>query len=154
MTLLRTHLVFCICLMVFTTAARGDCAHPALTNERQDVATIQRLENSWTLAFLTGDTDFEKCLLTSDFTEIMGNGNIDHLNDELNLAKKNRGKAVTIPNLSRVTVHLHGDVAVAYGFSENVIDGKPYRFYFADYYVWENGVWRVYFAQQTKAVNS
>jgi DMSO/TMAO reductase YedYZ molybdopterin-dependent catalytic subunit len=54
------------------------------------------------------------------------------------------------PNLPLITIHIHGDVAVAYGISsEKLIDGKPHRSYFADYYVWKNGVWRVYFAQQT-----
>jgi hypothetical protein len=49
-----------------------------------------------------------------------------------------------------LTIHIHGDVAVAYGISsEKLIDGKLHRSYFADYYVWKNGVWHVYFAQQT-----
>ena len=49
-----------------------------------------------------------------------------------------------------ITVHIHGDAAVAYGISsEKLIDGKPHGSYFADSYVWNNGMWNVYFAQQT-----
>jgi len=150
MTLRLTQLVFCIYLIVFAADARCDCARPALAHQRRDAATIQRLESAWTLAYLSGDTEFEICLLTPDFTEIMSNGSINHLSEELELAERNKGKAVTSPNMPPITVHIHGDVAVAYGISsEKVIDGKPHKSYFADYYVWKDGAWQVYFAQQT-----
>jgi hypothetical protein len=140
----------CICLIALAVEARADCDRPALVNQHRDTATLQRLESAWTLAYLRGDTEFESCLLTPDFTEIMSNGSINHLTDELALAEKNKGKAVTAPNAPTITVHIHGDVAVAYGISsEKLIDGKPHRSYFADYYVWKNGTWSVYFAQQT-----
>jgi hypothetical protein len=150
MTLRRTQLVFCICLIVFTADARADCARPALARQRRDAATIQRLESAWTLAFLSADTEFERCLLTPDFTEIMSTGSINHLSEELELAERNKGKAVVIPNMPPIIVHIHGDVAVAYGISsEKMIDGKPHKSYFADYYVWKDRAWHVYFAQQT-----
>lgn len=150
MTLRRTQLAFYIYLMVFTANARADCARPVLAHQLRDAATIQRLETAWTLAYLTGDTDFEKCLLTPDFTEIMSNGSINHLSEELALADANNGKAVTSPKMPTITVLIHGDVAVAYGISaEKVIDGKPHKSYFADFYLWKDGSWRVYFAQQT-----
>jgi hypothetical protein len=80
----------------------------------------------------------------------MSNGSINHLSEEMGLAEKNKGKAVTAPNMPTITIHIHTDVAVAYGISsEKLIDGKPNRSYFADYYVWKNGIWHVYFAQQT-----
>ncbi len=150
MTLRTMPLLFCICFAVFAADARADCARPALAHERRDAATIQRLESAWTLAYLSGDAEFEACLLTPDFTEIMSNGSINHLSEELELAEKNRGKAVTAPNISPITIHIHGDVAVAYGISsEKLIEGKPHKSSFADYYVWKNGVWHVYFARQT-----
>jgi hypothetical protein len=143
-------LLFCICIIFFAADSRAGCDRPALAHQRQDVATIQKLEGAWTLAYLSGDTEFETCLLTPDFTEIMSDGSINHLSEELALAEKNKGKAVTPPNMPTITVHIHGDVAVAYGISsEKLIDGKPHKSYFADYYVWKNGMWHVYFAQQT-----
>jgi ketosteroid isomerase-like protein len=146
-------LLFCICVVVFAANAKADCTRPVLAHQRQDAATIQVLESAWTLAYLSGDTEFEACLLTSDFTEIMSNGTINHLSDELALAEKNKGKAGTAPNLPAITVHMHGDVAVAYGISsDKVIDGKPHKSYYADYYVWRDGAWHVYFAQQTSFV--
>jgi hypothetical protein len=150
MTLRLTQLVFCVCLIVFATDARADCARPALAHQRRDAATIRRLESAWTFAYLSGDTDFETCLLTTDFTEIMSNGSINHLSEELELAERNKGKVVKSPNMPPITVDIHGKVAVAYGLSsEKVIDGKPHKSYFADYYVWKDGAWHVYFAQQT-----
>lgn len=150
MTLRFTQLVFCVCLIVFATDARADCARPALAHQRRDAATIRRLESAWTFAYLSGDTDFETCLLTTDFTEIMSNGSINHLSEELELAERNKGKVVRSPNMPPITVDIHGKVAVAYGLSsEKVIDGKPHKPYFADYYVWKDGAWHVYFAQQT-----
>jgi hypothetical protein len=45
------------------------CQVQPLLNQREDVATILHLEQEWTRAYLRGDTDFELCLLTPDFTE-------------------------------------------------------------------------------------
>ena len=138
------------CLVVFTSQSGADCIRPALAHQRRDAATIQKLEMAWTAAFLTGDTEFEACLLTSDFAEIRSDGTINHLVDELALAGKNKGKAATTPDLPPITIHLHGNVAVAYGISsQKMIDGKPYKSYYADYYVWKSGAWHAYFAQQT-----
>jgi hypothetical protein len=110
----------------------------------------QKLERAWSIAFLSGDTEFEACLLTPDFLEIRRNGQIHHLDDELAMAGKNKGKAVLDLNLPPSTVHMHGEVAVAYGVSPvKIVDGKKQQSYFADYYVWENGGWHAYFAQQT-----
>jgi hypothetical protein len=149
MTFRTMQLLFSICFIVFTIDARADCARPELAHQRRDAATIQRLESAWSLASLTGDAEFEACLLTPDFTEIMSNGSINHLSEELELAEQNKGKAVTAPNTPPITIHIHGDVAGAYGISsEKLIDGQPHRSYFADYYVWKNGVGHVYFAQQ------
>ena len=91
-------------------------ALPALAHQRRDAATIERLETAWSLAYLTGD-EFEACLLAPDFPEIMSNGCIHHLREELELAEKNKGNAMTAPNMPPITIHIHGDVAVAYGIS-------------------------------------
>lgn len=150
MTFRATQLLLLICLVIFAADARAGCTRPAMAHQRRDAATIQRLEGAWNLAYLSGDTEFEACLLTPDFTEIMSNGKINHLSDELALADKNKGKAATSPNVPSITVLIHGNVAVAYGISsEKDVDGKPHKSYYADYYVWNNRAWRVYFAQQT-----
>jgi hypothetical protein len=130
--------------------AHASCDYAVFAQEKKDEATIQQLEHAWSVAFLTGDTDFESCLLSPDFAEIRSDGNLHRLADELALAANHTGKP--LPNIDSPagTVHLHGDVAVAYGISPvKMVDGKPHQSYYADYYVWENGAWRVYFAQQT-----
>lgn len=142
--------LFCACLIALATDVKAACDRPTLAHQHQDAATIQQLETGWTIAYLTGDTEFEACLLTPDFTEIMSDGSINHLSNELALAEKNKGKTVTTPDMPPITVQIHGGVAVAYGISSTkMIDGKLHKSYFADYYVWTNGTWHVYFAQQT-----
>jgi hypothetical protein len=137
-------------LFACSAAARADCDRPALKNQTHNVETIQRLENAWSTAYGTGDTEYEACLLTQDFMEIRGDGKINKLEDELAQAAKHKGQTPAAPS-DRPLVHLHGDVAVAYGVSSSarMVDGKPYKRYYADYYVWKDGGWRVFFAQQT-----
>ena len=79
----------------------------------------------------------------------MSDGTIQHLDEELALAAKNKGKEVTNPNLPSVTVLLHGAVEVAYGISPgSPADSKKEKKCFADYYVWKDDSWRVYFASK------
>ena len=130
--------------------AQTTCNMDALKGQQRDAATIQRLENAWSVAYLKADTNFEKCLLTEDFTEIIRSGEVKVLSDELAFARKNEGKNLPIPKLPEPTVLLHDNVAVAYGTSRSTRpDGKIKETRYADYYVWENGKWHAFFAQQT-----
>lgn len=137
-------------LFLCSVARAGECQLPTTLRQHRDVATIEVLELEWTRAYLRGDTGFEKCLLTSDFTEIMRNGEVKHLSDELALAAKNAANPLLMREIPKGTVLLHGNVAVAYGRSQGA--GGARAMLYADYYVWENGRWRVYFAQQTEIV--
>ena len=135
-----------VVMLIFSSVVKAnDCQFPSLAHEHRDVATIQALELEWTRAYLRGDTEFEACLLTPDFTEIMRNGDIKDLSAELALAAKNKAKPLPLGDLPSGQVLLHGNVAVAYGRSAGA---RAMRY--ADYYVWENSHWRVYFAQQTE----
>lgn len=130
----------------FALKASGSCERPELLNEHKDVATLQRLETAWSIAYLKGDTEFERCLLTPDFTEIMGSGEVAALKDELGFAEANQGKNLPIPDFPKSTILIHGNAAVAYGTSSS----KEHVSEYADYYVWERGAWHAYFAQQTR----
>ena len=148
------NLGFAIVLFLFapsiTLRAQTTCDMDALKGQQRDVATIQRLENAWTVAYLKADTNFELCLLSKDFTEIVRSGDVKFLSDELAFARKNEGKNLPIPKLPEPTVLLHDNVAVAYGTSQSSgPDGKIKETRYADYYVWENGKWHAFFAQQT-----
>jgi Domain of unknown function (DUF4440) len=138
-------------LFACSAAARADCDRPALKNQTHDVETVQRLERGWSTAFGTGDTEYEACLLTQDFMEIRSDGKINKLEDELALAARHKGETPAASSSPLSPVHMHGDVAVAYGISSSarMVDGKPYKRYYADYYVWKDGAWHVFFAQQT-----
>jgi hypothetical protein len=130
--------------------ANAPCKNPILLHQHRNVATIERLELAWSRAYLRGDTGFEECLLTPDFAEIMRNGDVKHLSDELALAAKNKANPPPVGELPSSQVLLHGNVAVAYGRPQNSKSART--MWYADYYVWENGQWRVYFAQQTEVV--
>jgi|HubBroStandDraft_3_1064219.scaffolds.fasta_scaffold14540_2 hypothetical protein len=128
------------------------CLQPALLHQRQDEATVQRLERAWSLAFLKGDSEFERCLLAPEFTEIMSNGEIKFLADELTLARANLGAQRPIPPLPKAKVLMYGNVAVAYGRSNGTApDGHVHVHWYSDDYVWRDGAWHVLFAQQTAA---
>jgi hypothetical protein len=92
---------------------KGTCALQPLMHQRKDEATVQRLENAWSIAFLQGDVDLERCLLAPDFKEILRTGEVKVLADELEFAVKNKGKNLTIPALPKSDVLIHGNVAVA-----------------------------------------
>jgi hypothetical protein len=148
------NLGFAIVLFLFapsiTLRAQTTCDMDVLKAQQRDVATIQRLEHAWTVAYLKADTNFELCLLSKDFTEIVRSGEVKFLSDELAFARKNEGKNLPIPKLPEPTVLLHDNVAVAYGTSQSTgPDGKIKETRYADYYVWENGKWHAFFAQQT-----
>jgi hypothetical protein len=135
--------------------AKDACNLKPLLHQHRDVATVQHLEDEWSLAYLRGDTDFEQCLLTPDYTEIARSGEVKVLADELALAAKNKGKNLPIPDLPKSTVLLHGNVAVAFGMSGSTTsDGKQRKTRYADYYIWENGAWHAFFAQQTQFQNN
>jgi hypothetical protein len=138
------------CLLPVSVWATDSCGQAALENEHQDAATIQVLEHAWSVAFLRGDTAFERCLLTPDFTEITRAGSVKVLADELGLAAQNQGRNLPIPAIPYAEVLIHGDVAVAYLSVQRSKDGKTVNVYNADYYVWERDQWHAYFSQQTQ----
>ena len=139
-------------LLVFPVVSQASpCQMQALADQRKDVATIERLEQEWTRAYLGGDTEFERCLLTPDFTEIMRTGEVKVLKDELAFAEANKGKRPKIPDAPKSVVLVHRNVAVAYGTSTSKLnDGAVRTVRYADYYVWENGAWHAFFAQQSE----
>jgi hypothetical protein len=140
-------------LAAFATKVVATCSDPVLLHEKRDASTILSLESAWTSAFLGGDAAFMACLLTPDFTEIMRNGDIYRLSDELALAEKNNSKNNEPAAMPHISVLLHGDVAVAYGLaSEKRVEGALHKNYYADYYVWTGGSWRAFFAQWTPVV--
>ncbi len=150
---MKTLCAYVFAIVTLTAFIHADCARPELANQSQDEATIVRLERAWSIAHMTGDAEFEACLLTPDFTEIRSDGKINVLSDELALAEKHKGQKADTSQLTTPTVHIHGNVAVAYGASDwKAPDGTMREFYYADYYVWENSAWHAYFGQQTIAM--
>jgi hypothetical protein len=133
---------------------QANCNFAQLGNQQKDAATIQRLEMAWTEAYLRGDTGLMGCLLAPDFTEIMRSGELKTLSDELAMAAKNRGKDLKMPEMPRTQVLLHENAAVAYG--KTIVtsnDGKSQTRWYSDTYLWKDGQWHAFFAQQTATEN-
>ncbi len=132
--------------------AEGGCGAPEFANQKQDAATVERLENAFTAAFLKGDTDFEKCLLLPNYSEVSRSGKWRELSSELESTARNQGKNLSVPEMPKVDVLMHGDVAVAHGlFTFTAPDGKSQSTRFSDVYVWKENAWHVLYSQQTPA---
>jgi hypothetical protein len=136
--------------IVGAARAEASCNQPELQGQAQERATIRKLESAWVHAFLTGDSDLEGCILSPDFTEIRSDGTIDHFAEQMARVAKHKG-GTDNGNRPDLQVLMHDDVAVAYAVSKEtmMIDGKPHGFASADYYVWKDGAWHCFFAQQT-----
>ncbi|HEX3437157.1 MAG TPA: nuclear transport factor 2 family protein [Pseudacidobacterium sp.] len=141
----------CLALLFSSTQLRAEgCDIHELANQQHDEATVQRLETAFTNAFLKGDTDFEKCLLLSNYAETSRLGKWRVLSDELEGASRNRGRNLSIPEMPKVDVLMHGDTAIAHGvFTFTGADGKSQSMRFSDVYVWTDDAWHVLFSQQT-----
>jgi hypothetical protein len=158
MTLGNVHTpgLICLVLLFWTPSLRATdaCELPELMHQQRDAATIQHLEDAWSMAFLRGDAEFMRCLLVPQFTEITLSGQLKFLSDELEMATNNRGKNLKIPEeLPRATVLLHDNVAVAYGeVVSTSADGTSKAKRYADSFLWENGRWYVFFSEQAPEV--
>ena len=129
--------------------AAGACDPQGVVPQQKDAATIQQLEKSWTLAIAAGDSSFERCLLTPDFTEVMSTGEIKTLADELGNTAKNKGQNRPPPSMPQVTVSIHDNVAVAYAIW-NPADASRKPDLTTDFFIWQNNSWRVFFSQSTR----
>ena len=146
-------LVLVMATHAISVHAADSCNLPQLAHQKQDAATVAGLENSWSAAFLTGDTQFMRCLLIPEYTEITRSGQVKFRAYELAITEANQGKGLAIPDLPKVNVMLHGNIAVAYGESRTPgSDGKAIARMSADSFVWEDGRWHAFFSQQTTVV--
>lgn len=141
-------LISCLSIVPAYAQSKDSCESRLPPHQQKDAATIQKIENVWNLAISRGDADFERCVLTADFREILNKGEIKSVADELGFTEKNKGKNRPPPNMPPLTVLIHGDVAVAYAIWVPT-DGNKKPDETADYFVWEDGSWHVFFSQST-----
>jgi hypothetical protein len=95
--------VMAIAMLILSPVVKAnDCQFPALRHQHRDVATIEALELEWTRAYLRGDTRFEACLLTADFSEIMRTGEVKFLSDELALAAKDAANPLRMGDIPEI----------------------------------------------------
>jgi Domain of unknown function (DUF4440) len=138
-----------LALMPARAQAQSGCDLPSLLHQQQDEATIQHLEVAWGRAISQGDADFERCLLSADFKELLATGELKTRNDQLGSTAKNKGQNHPIPHSPPVTVSIHGNVAVAYA-TWRAAGANQTSDVIADYLIWEDGSWHVFFSQITR----
>ncbi|HEV2298555.1 MAG TPA: nuclear transport factor 2 family protein [Candidatus Acidoferrales bacterium] len=128
--------------------AKTRCDLPELAHQKKDAATIRRLENLWSEAFLTGNTKIMSCLLDPNYTEISRSGELQYFAEEIGMASRNRDKNLMMPQLPDPNVELHENVATAHGqgMATTTSDGKQVANSYADFFVWKNGRWQAFFS--------
>jgi hypothetical protein len=128
-----------MCLVFFVAGhaqAKDACNLRSLAHQQRDEATIQNLETAWNIAMSRGDTDFELCLLTPDFMEILPNGELKTLTDQLGFTEKNQEQNKPVAELPKIKVLIHGNVAVAHAtWKPTEANRKPDQT--ADFFIWE-----------------
>jgi hypothetical protein len=146
-------LIFLVLLAPAAVLAQSSCGSKSFADQRQDEATIRRLEAAWNNAIAQGDSSFEGCLLASDFTVVVSSGEVKTRNDELLSTARNKGRQQRIPALPPMTIVIHGNVAVARGLWIASDTEGPAR-QIADCFVWENGSWAAVYSQLTSLGDS
>lgn len=163
-------------LSVFTiniNLKASECPTAYVQNQKKDAASVLALEKSWSTARRKLDIDFEKCLLDRGLVEILKTGAIKGFDYEtsdapiiVNSTREHRdgnkllsyenSKTIDVDSDSikklkfwRTKVLIHGRLAIAYGRlrsdSLRTQDNIP----FADYFIWQQASWHVFFAIQT-----
>ena len=134
------------------TVATHDCRVPSLVEQKQDEATLRRLEHAWQSSYVTGDVEARKCLLDRGFLEILDDGKIKRFEDEISSTQSSNNAASSLDQrIPHIKILIHGNAAVAYGrINTNFSGAESVGIPFADYFVWEQDAWHVYFSRQTK----
>jgi hypothetical protein len=133
-----------LALIPVRAQGQNGCDLPSLLHQQKDEATIQHLEASWNRAISAGDVDFK---------EILPNGELKALTDQLGSTAKNKGQNHPTPHLPPITVSIHGNVAVAYA-TWKMSGANQTSDKIADYLIWEDGTWHVFFSQITRVENN
>jgi hypothetical protein len=124
-----------------------DC-HTVLGPQSPDAASLQRVEEKWSEAFMRGKTDYLNCLLSPDYVSISPKGAHDRA-WELETAGKHKTSTEPIPNTPGMIFEVHGSTGVMRLFKPT--DGRWPAQYMADIFSFQDGAWRAVYSQHTPA---
>jgi hypothetical protein len=130
-------------ILALLLAAGTDCRDHRVPGQRQDAASVRRVDSAWSTAYVHADTTFLRCLLAPDYVNYALSGTVD-LAGELAKAARAGDPRKPIPALPTIEVQIHGASAVADG----IANGRRW----VDVYAFENGVWRAYFSADVKII--
>ena len=126
------------------------CTAPLLLAQTRDAETIRRLEKAWQTTTFARNAELEQCLLDRGFIEILSDGKIKKFEDELATTKGKKGPFLTRVPSTKTSIFVHGRAAVAYGrINTNLPSAESRAIPFVDYFVWDRGLWHVYFSRQS-----
>lgn len=136
--------LFCSCtLSVFAQ----DCRR-VLGEQKADAASLKRVEDRWTEAFMRGGTEYLECLLAPEYASVSPKGPHDRT-WELEHAAKNKGSSTPIPDVPGMTFEIYGNTGVMRLFKPASADGRQAAQYMADIFAFQDGAWRAVYSQHT-----
>lgn len=134
------------------SASAQDCRR-VLGQQSADAASIKRVEQAWTDAFLHGGTDYLQCLLTPDYVSVSAKGVPRDRTAIIGFAEKNKGKNTPVPSLPDPTIQIYGNTAVVRSDSPAAADGKYPAMYSSDIFAFQDGAWHAVYSQHTAKSN-
>lgn len=122
-------------------------AAQCVTATEHSEAAIEQLEESWSRAYWTGDTDFLQCLYSPKLISADSRGKLTGKDEDIASSLKNRGKQWTPkPHAYQRTIAMFGNTAVATSFKGDDTHG----FRVTDIYEYDGKQWHAIFSQDTK----
>jgi len=141
------YVTFAALLLVTSTAQEAYAAEACVTEAEHSEAAIQRLEESWSRAYWTGDTAFLQCLYDPKLLSADSHGKLSSKEDDIASSLKNRGKQWTSnQHAYQRTVRIFGNTAVATSFKGD----DEHGFRVTDIYEYDGTQWHAIFSQDTK----
>ena len=134
-------------LITMLFAQKGQAAENCVTETEHSEAAIQRLEESWSRAYWTGDTAFLQCLYATKLLSADAQGRLSSKEDDIASSLKNRGKQWTNHlDAYQRRISMFGNTAIATSLKGDDTHG----FRVTDIYEYDGKQWHAIFSQDTK----
>ncbi len=129
-----------------------DC-RKILGQQKADAASIKKVEDAWSDAYMNGGTEYLECLLSPDYVSVSAKGvprdkAVIVAGAQKN-AQQNKGKSTLLPDLPQPKIQLYGNTAVVQSSLAADANGKYPAMYSSDVFAFQDGVWRAIYSQHT-----
>ena len=129
-----------------------DC-RKILGAQKADAASIKKVEDAWSGAYMNGGTEYLECLLAPDYVSVSAKGvprdkAVIVAGAQKN-AQQNKGKSTPLPDLPQPKIQVYGNTAVVQSSLAADPNGKYPAMYSSDVFAFQGGVWRAIYSQHT-----